>query len=71
MVGVSRGTGGGQSLMFNGHVDTVSLSSYEKDPLSGALGEKDGRQVVLGRGSLDMKGGLAAALAALSATKSQ
>ncbi|KAF7628583.1 hypothetical protein AFLA_003937 [Aspergillus flavus NRRL3357] len=69
IVGVLRGSGGGKSLMFNGHIDTVSLSSYEKDPLSGTLGEKDGRQVVLGRGSLDMKGGLAAALAAVSAAK--
>ncbi|KAE8367121.1 hypothetical protein BDV27DRAFT_143009 [Aspergillus caelatus] len=69
IVGVLRGSGGGKSLMFNGHIDTVSLSSYEKDPLSGTLGEKDGRQVVLGRGCLDMKGGLAAALAAVSAAK--
>jgi acetylornithine deacetylase/succinyl-diaminopimelate desuccinylase-like protein/cysteine synthase len=69
IVGVLRGSGGGKSLMFEGHIDTVSLSSYEKDPLSGVLAEKDGRQVVLGRGSLDMKGGLAVALAALSATK--
>ncbi|THC95971.1 hypothetical protein EYZ11_004568 [Aspergillus tanneri] len=69
IVGVLRGAGGGRSLMFNGHVDTVSLASYGKDPLSGALGEKNGRQVVLGRGSLDMKGGLAAALASVSAIK--
>lgn len=55
--------------MFNGHVDTVSLSSYEQDPLSGTLGTKDGQEVVFGRGSLDMKGGLAAALAALSTIK--
>lgn len=69
IVGVLRGSGGGQSLMFNGHIDTVSLSSYEKDPLSGSLGIKDGKQVIFGRGSLDMKGGLAAALATLSAIK--
>jgi acetylornithine deacetylase/succinyl-diaminopimelate desuccinylase family protein len=69
IVGVLRGTGGGKSLMFNGHVDTVSLASYEADPLSGALGSKDGKDVVFGRGSLDMKGGVAAALAALSSIK--
>ncbi|PLB33471.1 putative diaminopropionate ammonia-lyase [Aspergillus candidus] len=69
IVGVMRGTGEGRSLMFNGHVDTVSLSSYEKDALAGSLGERDGRQVVLGRGSLDMKGGLAAALASLASVK--
>lgn len=68
-VGILRGSGGGRALMFNGHVDTVSLSSYEGDALSGDLGVKDGQDVVFGRGSLDMKGGLAAALAALSTIK--
>lgn len=69
IVGVLRGSGGGQSLMFNGHTDTVSLSGYEANPLSGSIGTKNGKQVVFGRGCLDMKGGLAAGLAALSATK--
>ncbi|QKX54709.1 uncharacterized protein TRUGW13939_01797 [Talaromyces rugulosus] len=69
IVGVLRGSGEGQSLMFNGHTDTVSLSSYESDPLSGSIGTKDGKEVIFGRGCLDMKGGLAAALAALSAIK--
>ncbi|KAL1855009.1 hypothetical protein Plec18170_004421 [Paecilomyces lecythidis] len=70
IIGILRGTGGGRSLMFNGHIDTVSLSSYEKDPLSGSLGTKNGKQVIFGRGSLDMKGGLAAALAAMASIKS-
>lgn len=69
VLGILRGTGGGPSLMFNGHLDTVSLSSYGSDPLSGNLGERNGRQVVLGRGSFDMKCGLAATLAAVSETK--
>ncbi|KAJ5354320.1 Peptidase M20 [Penicillium brevicompactum] len=69
LVGVIRGTGGGRSLMFNGHTDTVSLTTYETDPLSGSIGMKDGKEVVFGRGCLDMKGGLAAGLAALAATK--
>ncbi|KAJ9291816.1 hypothetical protein DTO021C3_717 [Paecilomyces variotii] len=69
IIGILRGTGGGKSLMFNGHLDTVSVSSYEKDPLSGSLGTKYGKQVVFGRGSLDMKGGLSAALAALATIK--
>lgn len=69
IVGILRGTGGGKSLMFNGHIDTVNLSSYEADPLSGALGVKDGKEAVFGRGSLDMKGGVAAALAALASIK--
>ncbi|CAI7569680.1 unnamed protein product [Penicillium glandicola] len=69
IVGVLRGSGGGKSLMFNGHTDTVSLSSYEADPLSGSIGTKNGKEIVFGRGCLDMKGGLAAGLAALAATK--
>lgn len=69
VVGVLRGSGGGRSLMFNGHVDTVSLSAYEDDPLSGILGIKHDKQVVFGRGCLDMKGGIAAALVAMSAIK--
>ncbi|CAG8947858.1 unnamed protein product [Penicillium salamii] len=69
LVGVLRGSGGGKSLMFNGHTDTVSLTTYETDPLSGSIGVKDGKEVVFGRGCLDMKGGLAAGLAALAATK--
>jgi diaminopropionate ammonia-lyase family len=69
IVGILRGSGGGKSLMFNGHTDTVSLSSYETDPLSGSIGSKDGKEVIFGRGCLDMKGGLATGLAALAATK--
>ncbi|KAJ5671625.1 hypothetical protein N7507_000752 [Penicillium longicatenatum] len=73
VVGVLRGSGGGKSLMFNGHVDTVSNSSYEQgvDPLSGAMGIKYGEPAIFGRGCLDMKGGLAAALAALAAIKAK
>ncbi|KAI0596009.1 hypothetical protein F4775DRAFT_566987 [Biscogniauxia sp. FL1348] len=66
VVGVVRGSGNGKSLMFNGHIDTVTLAGYDGDPLSGHI--KDGR--LYGRGSGDMKGGLAAALVALSRCKS-
>lgn len=69
VVGVLRGSGGGKSLMLNGHVDTVSLASYDNQPLSGHLAEKNGRPTVFGRGSLDMKGGLAAALSTLTTIK--
>ncbi|KAJ5526223.1 hypothetical protein N7494_012873 [Penicillium frequentans] len=73
VVGVLRGSGGGKSLMFNGHVDTVSNASYEQgvDPLSGAMGIKNEEQAIFGRGCLDMKGGLAAALAAVAAIKAR
>lgn len=65
IIGVARGTGGGKSIMFNGHIDTVSLSEYEADPLSGVV--EYGK--LYGRGAADMKGGIAAALLALAEAK--
>ena len=59
VVGIHRGDPAARSLLFNGHVDTIPwtpVSDWQFDPLSGEL--KDGR--ILGRGSSDMKGGLAA-----------
>ncbi len=64
VVGVYRGDRSAKSLLFNGHVDTIPLTpvtDWQFDPLSGEL--KDGR--ILGRGSSDMKGGLAAMTLAL------
>lgn len=69
VVGVLRGSGGGKSLMLNGHVDTVSLASYDNEPLSGHLVDRNGRPAIFGRGSLDMKGGIAAALSSLVTIK--
>jgi acetylornithine deacetylase len=60
IVGIARGTGGGRSLMFNGHVDTVTLAGYAGDALAPAI--KDGK--LQGRGSFDMKGGVAAMMVA-------
>lgn len=62
VVGVLPGTGGGRALMLNAHVDTVDVAGMA-EPLSGAL--REGR--VYGRGAYDMKGSLAACLAALKA----
>ncbi|OSS50220.1 hypothetical protein B5807_04704 [Epicoccum nigrum] len=63
VVGVLRGSGSGKSLMINGHIDTVSLSTHTSgDPLSGEL--RDGR--IHGRGCLDMKAGVAAGMAAMA-----
>ncbi|KAH9929398.1 uncharacterized protein B0H18DRAFT_996992 [Fomitopsis serialis] len=68
VVGVARGSGGGHSLMLNGHVDTVTLAGYAGDPLSGEI--RDG--AVHGRGTFDMKAGIAASLvAALRARDTQ
>ena len=60
VVGIKRGTGTGRSLMLNGHLDTVGVASYEGNPFGGEV--RDGR--VFGRGTFDMKGGVAAILVA-------
>ncbi len=60
VVGIKRGTGGGRSLLLNGHTDTVSVAGYDGNPFEPV--ERDGR--LYGRGAFDMKSGLAAILAA-------
>jgi acetylornithine deacetylase len=62
-VGVLKGSGGGKTLLLNGHLDTVGIDYMTIDPLDPVL--KDGK--VYGRGTFDMKGGLAASLAAVKA----
>ncbi len=64
IVGVLKGSGGGRSLILNGHVDVVppgNREDWHEDPYSGEV--KDGR--VYGRGATDMKGGNTAMLLAL------
>lgn len=64
VVGICRGDAKARSLLFNGHVDTIPwqpVSEWQFNPLSGEL--QEGR--ILGRGSSDMKGGLAAMTMAL------
>ena len=59
-----RGTGGGNSLMVNGHIDTnVLMSGWTVDPYEGKL--EDGW--LWGLGAQDDKGGLAAAIAGIAA----
>lgn len=53
------GLGGGQSLMLNAHMDTVDVAGMA-EPFSGAV--RAGR--LFGRGAYDMKGSLAACMAA-------
>lgn len=64
VVGVYRGSGGGRSLILNGHIDTVEIGdrgAWRRDPLGGDV--VDGR--LYGRGACDMKGGVIANLFAL------
>ena len=65
VVGVYKGSGGGRSLLFNGHVDVIPvepLSAWDRSPWGEVEGEK-----VYGRGSSDMKSGLASLTMALKA----
>ena len=60
---VGRMGGGPRSLMFNGHLDTVGVEDMTIDPFGAEV--RDGR--LWGRGSCDMKGGVAALLSAAAA----
>ena len=62
VVGILKGSGGGRTLLFNGHMDTVGTEGMS-DPFSGDV--EEGK--VYGRGAIDMKGSLAATLCATKA----
>ena len=60
------GTGGGRSLLLNGHIDVVTArmeDGWTHDPFDPLVG--DGR--IVGRGSCDMKGGIASMVVAAEA----
>jgi acetylornithine deacetylase/succinyl-diaminopimelate desuccinylase len=62
------GAGDGRTLAWNGHLDTVpagSLDTWSVDPFAGEV--INGR--LIGRGACDMKGAIAAALAAAAAVR--
>lgn len=68
VVGVMEGTGGGKSLILNGHMDVVPVSKPEIwccDPFVPL--RKDGK--IYGRGTSDMKGGVASAIWAMKALR--
>ncbi len=58
-LGVLHGKGKGPTLMLNGHLDTVGVAGMEDPSAARIVGDR-----LFGRGAQDMKGGLAAALAA-------
>lgn len=68
VVGRLGGSGGGRSLILNGHVDVVTVEpreAWRHAPFGAEV--EDGR--MYGRGSSDMKSGLVAALAAIRAIR--
>lgn len=68
VVAVIQGNGMGKRLVFNGHLDTYPFgdeSKWTDSPLSGKLSDDDKR--LYGRGTSDMKGGIAAAIIACRA----
>jgi len=60
---MGRLPGSGGTLLLNGHLDTVGVAGMTVDPFGGEI--RDGR--LIGRGACDMKGGVAALLAATHA----
>ncbi len=66
VVAVKKGSGGGRSLLFNGHVDVIpegAAENWEHGPWSGDI--EGGR--LYGRGASDMKSGVAAMTMAVKA----
>ncbi|RJX21426.1 MAG: peptidase [Desulforudis sp.] len=66
VVGCLKGTGGGRSLLINGHIDVVPPGEPElwrMSPWSGHI--EDGK--IFGRGASDMKGGTVSAILAVEA----
>ncbi len=66
IVGVRAGQGEGRSILLNAHVDTVAggdPQAWSRDPFAAEVEE----DLLYGRGSCDMKGGLVTHLTALDA----
>jgi acetylornithine deacetylase len=65
VIGRFAGTGGGRSLILNGHIDCVTVepaSDWTHDP----FGAEVAGGLMYGRGTSDMKGGLVAAILAMA-----
>ena len=66
VVGIARGTGGGKTLLLNGHMDTVGVAGM----IDGHQPRLDGGRLY-GRGAYDMKGGVAACMLAIAEARKQ
>ena len=66
VVGIARGSGGGKTLLLNGHMDTVGVAGMA-DGHTPRL--ESGR--LYGRGAYDMKSGLAACMLAVAEARKQ
>jgi acetylornithine deacetylase/succinyl-diaminopimelate desuccinylase family protein len=69
LVGIWRGKGRGRSLLINGHVDVVPPGDMDKWTVAGPWSGTVINGRVYGRGSTDMKGGIAAAVFAMKALR--
>lgn len=64
VIATLKGTGGGKSLMLYGHIDTVGIDEMP-EPFSATV--RDNK--LFGRGAYDMKGSVAACMAAIQALR--
>lgn len=62
VIGTVKGSGGGRTLMLNGHVDTVGFTAETKNPFGAVI---DTKGMLHGRGACDMKGSIASMLGAI------
>lgn len=65
VIGKIKGTGGGKSILLDGHIDTVAVADptlWTHEPFSAEI---DGTRIY-GRGAADMKGALSAMIASAS-----
>ena len=67
VVGTIKGSGGGRSLIFNGHIDTVPTGRHEDWKFSNPFSGRVENNNIYGRGACDMKGGVVAQAMAATA----
>lgn len=72
VLGTIRGAGGGPSLLIDGHTDVVppgDPDQWDADPFTLRRLDRDGVEVLHGRGACDMKAGVVASVVALRALR--